>query len=105
MLWAYVHDAANEGPNRQMQNPNLSSMHLMKLCTILGCINPYVNVFVHVANCLVTNPVEEVHICIKVDCTPGNGDVHRYNVLTINKVTMIIFGEPGEVGNRDIIVQ
>jgi hypothetical protein len=88
-----------------MQNPNLSSVHLTTLCTILGCVNPYVNVFVRANNCLAANPVEEVHICIKVDRTPGNGDVHRYNVPTINKVTMIIFGEPGEVGNRDIIVQ
>jgi len=100
-----VHDAANEGPNRQTQNPNLSSMHLMKLCTILGCVNPYVNVFVHVANRLVANPVEEVHICIIAGCTLGNRDICHYNVPTTNEVAMIILGELGDVGNHDVIVQ
>jgi len=28
-LQAYVHDVANEGPNWQMYNPNLSLTHLM----------------------------------------------------------------------------
>ncbi len=37
--------------------------------------------------------------------TLGNGNVHGYNVLTTNEVAMIIFGELGEVGNRDVIVQ
>jgi hypothetical protein len=61
-LQAYVHDAANEGPNWQMQNPNLSPVHLMTLCTILGHVNPYVNVSVRATNCLVANLIEEVHI-------------------------------------------
>jgi hypothetical protein len=57
-LQAYVHDVANEGPNRQMQNPNLSPAHLTTLRTILGCVNPYVNVFVRAADRFVANPVE-----------------------------------------------
>jgi hypothetical protein len=104
-LQAYVHDVVNEGLNRQMQNPNLSSTHLMTLRTILGCVNPYVNVFVRAADHLAANPTEEVHICITAGCTIGNGDVHRYNAPTVNEVAMIIPGEPGEVGNRDVIVQ
>jgi hypothetical protein len=70
-LQAYVHDAVNEGPNRQMQNPNLSPAHLTTLCMILRHVNPYVNVLVRAANCLATNLAEEVHICIIVDCTSG----------------------------------
>jgi len=88
-----------------MQNPNLSSAHLMTLHTILGCINPYVNVFVRATNRLAANLTEEVHICITAGRTLGNGDVHRYNAPTANEVAMIIPGEPGEVGNRDVIVQ
>jgi hypothetical protein len=61
-LQAYVHDATNEGPNWQMQNPNVSLTHLMALPTILECVNPYVNVFVRAANCLTTNLLKEVHI-------------------------------------------
>jgi hypothetical protein len=102
---AYVHDAINEGLNRQMQNPNLSSAHLMTLRTILGHVNPYVNVFVHVADRLVANLTKEVHICITAGHTLGNGDVHRYNAPTANEVAMIILGEQGEVGNHDVIVQ
>ncbi len=104
-LQAYVHDAVNEGPNRQMQNPNLNSEHLMTLRTILGRVNPYVNIFIHAADHLTANPTEEVHICITAGRTLGNGDVHRYNAPTANEVAMIIPGEPGEVGNRDVIVQ
>jgi hypothetical protein len=104
-LQAYVHDSANEGLNRQMQNPNLSPTHLTTLRTILGHINPYVNVFVRVAERLITNPTEEVHICITDGRTSGNGNVCCYNVPTANEVAMIIHGESGEVGNRDVIVQ
>jgi len=104
-LQAYVHDVVNEGPNRQMQNPNLSPAHLTTFRTFLGRVNPYVNIFVHATNRLVANPVEEVHICITTGRTLGNGDVHRYNIPTANKVAMIIPGEPAEVGNRDVIIQ
>jgi hypothetical protein len=104
-LQAYVHDAVNEGLNRQMQNPNLSSAHLMTLRTILRRVNPYVNVFVRATDRLAANPIEEVHICITAGRTLGNGDVHHYNAPTANEVAMIIPGEPGEVGNRDVIVQ
>jgi hypothetical protein len=71
---------------------------------ILGCINPYVNVFVRAIDRFVANPAEEVHICITTGCTPGNEDVCCYNVLTANEITMIILGEPRKVGNRDVIV-
>jgi hypothetical protein len=104
-LQAYVHDAVNEGPNRQMQNPNLSSAHLMTLRTILRCVNPYVNVFVRAVDRLDANTTEEVYICITTGHTLGNGNVHRHNAPTANEVAMIIHGEPGEVGNRDVIVQ
>jgi hypothetical protein len=77
----------------------------MTLRTILGRVNPYVNFFVRAADRLVANPTEEVHICITTSHTPGNGDVHYYNVPTANEVTMIIPKEPREVGNRDVIVQ
>jgi hypothetical protein len=87
-----------------MQNPNLSLTHLMTFCTILGRVNPYVNVFVRVIDHLAANLVKEVHICITTGHTPGNGDVCRYNIPTTNKVAMIILGEPGEVENRDVIV-
>ncbi len=99
-----MHDATNEGLNRHMQNPNLSPMHLMTLCTILGCVNPYVNIFICVANHLVANPTKDVRICITTGHTLGNGDVCHYNVPTANEVTMIIPGKPGEVRNRDVIV-
>ncbi len=104
-LQAYVHDVVNESPNRQMQNPNLSSAHLMTLRTILRRVNPYVNVFVRAVDRLAANPTEEVHICITTGYTLGNGDVHRYNAPMANEVAMIIHGEPGEVGNCDVIIQ
>jgi hypothetical protein len=104
-LQAYVHDAVNEGLNRQMQNPNLSSAHLMTLRTILERVNPYVNIFICVVDRLAANPTEEVHICITAGHTLGNGDVHHYNAPTTNEVAMIIPNKPGEVGNRDVIVQ
>jgi hypothetical protein len=88
-----------------MQNPNLSLMHLTTLRTILGCVNPYVNIFVRVVDRLIANLTKEVHICITVGRTLGNEDVHCYNVPTANEVVMIILGKPGEVGNRDVIVQ
>jgi hypothetical protein len=86
-----------------MQNPNLNPTHLTTLRTILGRINPYVNVFVHATNNLVANPVEEVHICITTGRTPGNEDVRCY-ILTAKEVAMIIHGEPKEVGNCYVIV-
>jgi hypothetical protein len=88
-----------------MQNRNLSLVHLTTLRMILGRINPYVNIFIRVANHLAVNFAEEVHICIIAGHTPGNEDVRCYNVPMANKVVMIIFGEPGEVGNRDVIIQ
>jgi len=71
---------------------------------ILGHVNPYVNVFICAVDHLVANPVKEVHICIIVSCTWGNGDVCRYNIPTTNEVAMIIHGKPREVGNCDVIV-
>jgi hypothetical protein len=101
----YVHDVANEGPNRHMQNPNLSLAHLMTFCMILGHVNPYVNVFICVTDRLAANPVKEVHICITAGRTLENKNVRCYNVPMANEVTMIILGELGEVGNRDVIIQ
>jgi hypothetical protein len=103
-LQAYVHDATNKGPNRQMQNRNLSSAHLTTLRTILGRVTIYVNVFVRATDRLLANLIEEVHICIIIGRTPKNGDVRRYNVPMANRVAMIILGELGEVGNRGVIV-
>jgi hypothetical protein len=77
----------------------------MTFHTILGRINPYVNVFDCATNHLVTNLTKEVHICITAGRTLGNGDVRCYNVPTINKVAMIIYGKPGKVGNHNVIVQ
>jgi len=72
-LQAYVHDAVNEGPNQQTQNPNLSSVYLMTLHTIFRRVNPYVNVFVRATDRLAANPTEEVHICITAGRTLRNG--------------------------------
>jgi hypothetical protein len=91
-LQAYVHDATNESPNGQMQNPNLNSTHLTTFCTILRRVNPYVNIFIRAADHLAINPAKEVHICITVGYTPGNIGVCHCNVPTANEVTMIIFG-------------
>jgi hypothetical protein len=43
--------------------------------------------------------------CITCGRTLGNKDVLCYNVPMANEVAMIIVGEPGEVGNRDVIIQ
>ncbi len=103
-LQAYVHDAANEGSNRQMQNPNLSLVHFTTLRTILERVNPYENVFIHAINCFVANLAKEVHICIIAGRTPGNGDVSRYNVPMVNDVVMINPGKLGKVGNCNVII-
>jgi hypothetical protein len=71
---------------------------------ILERVNPYVNIFVCAIDHFVANPAKEVHICIIVGHTSRNKNVHRYNVLMANEVAMIIPGEPGEVGNQDVIV-
>jgi len=76
----------------------------MTFRTILGCVNPYVNVFVRAVDHLTPNHVEEVPICIIAGHTLGNGDVRCY-IPTTNEVAMIIPGELREVGNRDVIVQ
>ncbi len=76
----------------------------MTLCRILRCVNLYVNVFVCAIDHFTINPIEEVHICITVGCTLGNGDVRCYNVPTTNEVAMIILGELGKVGNCDVII-
>jgi hypothetical protein len=78
-----------------MQNPNLSSAHLTTLRTILGRINPYVNVLIRAIDRLTVNPSEEVHICIITSRTPRNGDVLRYNIPMANEVAMIIPSESG----------
>jgi len=78
-----------------MYNPNFSPAHFTTLRTIFEHINPYVNIFIHAVDYLAANPIEEVHICITTS---------RYNIPTVNKVVMIILGEPGEVGNCDVIV-
>ncbi len=80
-------------------------MHLTTLRTILGRINLYVNVFIHVVDRRTVNLAKEIHICIIARYTPENGDVHRYNIPTENEVTMIILGEQGEVGKHDVIIQ
>ncbi len=103
-LQVFMHDVANEGPNQQMQNPNLSSMHLTTLHTILRHVNPYVNFFVCAVDRLAANLVEEVHICITIGRTLRNEDVCRYNIPMANEVAMIIPGELGEVWNDDVIV-
>jgi hypothetical protein len=72
---------------------------------ILEHVNPYVNVFVRATNRLAVNHAKEAHICITANRTLGNEDVRHYNVPTTNEVAMIILGESGEVGNRDVIVQ
>jgi hypothetical protein len=84
---------ANEDPNWQMQSPNLSLVHLSTFRTILGRLNPYVNIFVCAVDYLAINPVKEVHICITDGHTLGNGDVCCYNVPTANEVAMIILGQ------------
>jgi hypothetical protein len=56
-------------------------------------------------DCLIANPIEEVHIYITTGRTPKNGDVHRYNVPTANEVAMIIPSKSGKVRIRDVIVQ
>ncbi len=99
-----MHDAANEGPNQQMYNPNLSPVHLTTLHTILGRVNPYVNVFVRATDHLTTNPAEKVHICITTSRTLKNGDVRHYNIPMANEVVMIIPSKPKEAGNCDVIV-
>ncbi len=100
-----MHDATNEGQNRKMQNPNLSLAHLTTLRTILGRVNSYVDVFVRVADRLAANLIEDIHICIRGGRNLGNGDLRCYNIPTTNEVAMIIPGESGEVGNRDVIIQ
>jgi hypothetical protein len=105
-LQAYVYDMANEVQNRQLQNPNLRPENLMALRDLLGQVNPYVNVFVQAANRIVTNPEEEVRVVITVGRNHGEEvDPRRYNTPLANEVAMILPGESGEVGNRDVIVQ
>jgi hypothetical protein len=104
-LQAYVHDATNESPNGQMQNPNLNSTHLTTFCTILRRVNPYVNIFIRAADHLAINPAKEVHICITFGYTSKNKNDRYSIVLMANEVGMMIHGEPREVGNHNVIVQ
>jgi hypothetical protein len=73
---------------------------------LLGQVNPYVNVFVQAANRIVANLEEEVKVVITAGRNHGEEvDPRWYNAPLADEVTMILPGEPGEVGNRDIIVQ
>jgi hypothetical protein len=105
-LWAYIYDTANEVQNRQLQNPNLRQENLMALRDLLGQVNPYVNIFIQVANRIVANLEEEVKVVITAGRNHGEEvDPRRYNAPLADEVAMILLGEPGEVGNRDVIVQ
>jgi hypothetical protein len=78
----------------------------MALRDLLGQVNPYVNIFVQVAKRIVANPEEEVRVVIIPGRNHGEEvDPRRYNAPLADEVTMILPGEPGEVGNRDVIVQ
>jgi hypothetical protein len=78
----------------------------MALRDLLGQVNPYVNIFIQVANRIVANLEEEVKVVITAGRNHGEEvDPRRYNAPLADEVAMILLGEPGEVGNRDVIVQ
>jgi len=78
----------------------------MALRDLLGQVNPYVNIFVQAANRIVANPEEEIRVVITAGRNHGEEvDPRRYNAPLADEVAMILPGKPGEVGNRDVIVQ
>jgi hypothetical protein len=78
----------------------------MALRDLLGQVNPYVNVFIQARNCIVANLEEEVRVVITARRNHGEEvDPRRYNAPLADEVSMILPGEPKEVGNHDVIVQ
>jgi hypothetical protein len=105
-LQAYVYDVANEVQNRQLRNPNLSQVTLMAIRDILGRYNPYVRVFERGVDRLATHPAEEV--CVVLTTVRNHGsemDPRQYNAPMADEVTMILPGNPGQIRNRDVIVE
>jgi hypothetical protein len=105
-LQAYVYDMANEVQNCQLRNPNLSQVTVMAIRDILGRYNPYVRVFERAADRLATHPAEEVRIVLTAARNHGSEmDPRQYNAPMADEVAMILPGDPGQIGNRDIIIE
>jgi hypothetical protein len=105
-LQAYVYDATNEVQNRQLRNPNLSQVTLMAIRDILGRYNLYVRVFEHAADRLAAHPAEEVRVALTAARNHGTEmDPRQYNAPMADEVAMILPGDPGQIGNCDVIVE
>jgi len=105
-LQAYVYDAANEVQNRQLRNPNLSQVTLMAIRDILGRYNLYVRVFERAADRFAAHLAEEVRVVLTAARNHGSEmDPRQYNAPMADEVAMILPGDPGQIGNRDVIVE
>ncbi len=105
-LQAYVYDAANEVQNRQLRNPNFSQVTLMAIRDILGRYNPYVRIFERAVDRLAAHPVEEVRVVLTAVRNHGSEmDPCQYNAPMADEVAMILPRDPGQIGNRDFIVE
>jgi hypothetical protein len=78
----------------------------MAIRDILGRYNPYVHVFERAADRLATHPAEEVRVVLTTARNHGSEmDPRQYNAPMADEVAMILPGHPGQIGNRDVIVQ
>jgi len=81
-------------------------MTLMAIHDILGRYNPYVRIFERAVDCLVAHPAEEVCVVLTVARNHGSEmDPRQYNAPMADEVAMILPGDLGQIGNRDVIVE
>ena len=73
---------------------------------MLGRTNPYVHIFSRAADRLAADAGGALNIMLTAGRNRGDErDPCRYNLPTADEAAMIILGEVGQVGERDIIVR
>ena len=73
---------------------------------MLGRTNPYVHVFSRAADILADDVGGEFNIVLTAGRNRGDErNPRRYNLPTADEVAMIIPGEVGQLGERDVIVR
>lgn len=100
----YIHDPRAALMQRQGRNENLRVDTLSALQTVLAQSHQYAGVYRHAFEVLrdLPNPAEDVSIRLRV---ASGRDPQRYNLLTADKIAVILPGDGATVENRDIILR
>ena len=105
-LQAYIYDPDSEMSSRLQRNPDLEREKLALLYDMLRRVNPNVDVFSRAADRMAADEDGALSIVLTARRNRGDEqDPRRYNLPTADEVAMIIPGEVGQVGERDIVVR